>query len=90
MGRNRKGGDAPRTFRDRELLEECWRAIGVDGRVITCSIYRLHRPGFEVRVGYERGHFQAIRHVAYLAEGSDLAEAWRGTVLARGLTELSV
>ena len=84
------GSEAEREFRDRELLEERWRAIAVDGRIITCSIYRLYGPGFEVRVGYSAGECQRIQHVANLADGRDLAEAWRHNVLAQGLTELSV
>ena len=90
MGRDASGGGPPRTFRDRQLLEERWRAIGVDGRIITCSIYGLDGPGFQVRVGYASGDYRRIRHVANRVEAAQLAEAWRRLVLAQGLTELSV
>ena len=82
--------DGVRHVRDREVLEERWRAIGVDGHIVTCSIHRVDGPGLEVRVGYSTGDWQRIRHVANLAEGRELAETWRQLALSRGLTELSV
>jgi hypothetical protein len=90
MGRDAHGGGPRRTLGDRQLLEERWRAIGVDGRIITCSIYRLDGPGFEVRVGYASGDYRRIRHVTNRAEAGELAEEWRRLVLGQGLTELSI
>jgi hypothetical protein len=91
MDRDHQACSEPqRTFRDCELLEERWRAIGVDGRIVGCSIYRLPDGGFEVRLGCAIGDFQRIRHAANLADGHQMAEAWRQMALAQGLTELSV
>jgi hypothetical protein len=90
MGPDANGGAPRRKFRDRQLLEDRWRAIGVDGRIMTCSIYGVDGPGFEVRVGYSSGDYQRIRHVANRVEAAQLAEDWRRLLLAQGLTELSI
>jgi hypothetical protein len=83
-------GEPHRDFRDRELVEESWRAIGVDGRIVTCAIYRLYGPGFEVRVGYSTTECHRIQRVANLFEGRDVARVWRDSVLGQGLVELTL
>ena len=41
----------PRPESRLELLEVCWRFVGVSQRVVTCGIYGV-QTGVEVRVGY--------------------------------------
>ena len=70
-----------------QLIEECWRVVGVTGRRIPCGVYRVEGPGLEVRAGYSAEDFQRTERIADLEAARRLAEAWRQAALAKGFTE---
>ena len=73
-----------------ELLEEHWRVVAPTGRVVTCASYSLDGPGIELRAGYSPDEFQRCQRVADATHARVVAEMWRASLLAKGLTELPV
>jgi hypothetical protein len=73
-----------------ELLEEHWRVVAPTGRVLTCASYRVDGPGVEVRAGCSPDDVQRSERVSDATHARVVAEMWRASLLAQGLTELPV
>ena len=80
----------PHPLRLLEMIEEHWRVMGPNGRVITCAAYAVDGPGVEVRAGYSVDHFHCTRRVTDLTHARVVADLWRASAAARGLKELPI
>lgn len=71
-----------------ELLELSWLMRSVDGRIVSCAIYRNAAPGVEVWCRFPGFRFIHTRRLPNLDDARRQAAAWQEAAIASGCSTL--